>query len=301
MKEKSLLVVVVGPTAVGKTTTAIALAQRFSSQIISSDSRQFYREMEIGTAKPDAKELVQVTHRFVNSHTIEEEYDAGSFARDVHELLPSLFKDNPIQVMVGGSGLYVTAVCDGLDDMPTIEEGVRDSLKRQFEKEGLVNLLLELEQYDSDYFNKIDHSNTQRVIRALEVIRQSGKSYSSFRKNHTSLHNNFEIVKIGLEMDRQHLYDRINRRMDLMIEQGLFEEAKALHPFKDKNALQTVGYKEIFDYLEGSYDREEAIRLLKRNSRRYAKRQLTWFKKDESITWFRPDQLEEMVQLIKKR
>ena len=301
MTMKSLLIVVVGPTAVGKTSTAISLAQHYKSAIISSDSRQFYREMEIGTAKPDAEELAMAKHYFVNSHTISEEYDAGSFARDVHQLLPSLFEENPIQIMVGGSGLYNTAVCDGLDDMPTIDAGVREELKAQHAKEGMEPLLLELQRADLDYYEKIDHSNAQRVIRALEVIRQSGKSYSSFRKNHSSLTVDFDIVKIGLELDRSVLYDRINDRMDQMIADGLFEEAKSLYPFKEKNALQTVGYKEIFECFEGKYDREEAVRLLKRNSRRYAKRQMTWFKKDPNITWFNPSDGDDIIQFIANR
>ena len=233
MTMKSLLIVVVGPTAVGKTSTAISLAQHYKSAIISSDSRQFYREMEIGTAKPDAEELAMAKHYFVNSHTISEEYDAGSFARDVHQLLPSLFEENPIQIMVGGSGLYNTAVCDGLDDMPTIDAGVREELKAQHAKEGMEPLLLELQRADLDYYEKIDHSNAQRVIRALEVIRQSGKSYSSFRKNHSSLTVDFDIVKIGLELDRSVLYDRINDRMDQMIGDQVEIEQETSHVAAD--------------------------------------------------------------------
>lgn len=298
MSEQNLLVVVVGPTAVGKTAVTIALAQQFSGQIISCDSRQFYREMEIGTAKPDPNELAQVSHHFIDSHSIDQSYDAGAFATDAEKLLEQLFQDNPVQFMVGGSGLYVRAFCEGLDDMPDIKPGLRAELNDQLEKEGLETLLSELKDTDPVYYEQVDRCNPQRVIRGLEVIRSTGVPYSQFRQGGKKKVHPFRLLKIGLEMDRSQLYERIDRRMDVMIEQGLFEEATRLYPYKDKNALQTVGYKEIFDHLDGQYDKAEAIRLLKRNSRRYAKRQMTWFNKDPEVRWFAPDQIDEIVALI---
>lgn len=298
MSNLNLLVVVVGPTAVGKTAVTISLAQHFKGEIISSDSRQFYKEMEIGTAKPNPEEMALVPHHFVNSHTIHQDYDAGAFASDAEALLSSLFQKNKVQFMVGGSGLYVKAFCDGLDEMPETDLKIREELNKQLETEGLGNLLEELKGADPVYYTEVDQKNPQRVIRGLEVIRSTGLPYSHFRQGGSKKEHPFQMVRIGLDMDRALLYERIDRRMDLMIEQGLFDEAKRLFPYREKNALQTVGYKEIFDYLEGRYDRGEAIRLLKRNSRRYAKRQMTWFRKDEEVQWFRPDQLNEIIQFI---
>ncbi|WP_420580752.1 tRNA (adenosine(37)-N6)-dimethylallyltransferase MiaA [Reichenbachiella sp.] len=298
MSDKKLLVVVVGPTAIGKTAVTISLAQHFGGEIISSDSRQFYRDMEIGTAKPDAAERAMVTHHMVDSHSIEEDYDAGAFASDAEDLLKHLFDQNDIQFMVGGSGLYVRAFCEGLDEMPETDPELRGQLNQELKAEGLENLLRELKSVDPVYFDQVDKKNPQRVVRGLEVYRSTGLPFSSFRQGVKTKKHPFHILKIGLNMDREKLYERIDQRMDLMIEQGLFEEAKKLYPFRRNNALQTVGYKEIFDYLDGKYDKEEAIRLLKRNSRRYAKRQLTWFRKDTEVQWFDSDQIDEMIQLI---
>ncbi|MCV9385165.1 tRNA (adenosine(37)-N6)-dimethylallyltransferase MiaA [Reichenbachiella ulvae] len=295
------LVVVVGPTAVGKTATCIQLANHFDAEIISADSRQFYKEMEIGTAKPDAKELAQAKHYFIDSHSIVEEYDAGSFSEDARSLLNDIYQKTDIAFSVGGSGLYIKALCDGLDDMPEVEEGLRSQLRQEWEENGLEPLLEELMLRDPEYYEQVDRYNHQRVIRALEVIRSSGASFTAFRQaNQKEVVRPFTVTKIGIEENRETLYQRIDDRMDLMIEQGLFEEAEKLYPQKELNALQTVGYKEIFGYLDGEYDKEEAIRLLKRNSRRYAKRQMTWFKRDEEVVWFRRDQTEEMIQLIEK-
>lgn len=301
MSEKNLLVVVVGPTAVGKTAVTIALAQHFQGQIISCDSRQFYQEMEIGTAKPDKEEMAQIPHHFINSHSIDQDYDAGAFAEGAEKLLENLFRKNKVQFMVGGSGLYVRAFCEGLDEMPETDPQLRAELNRQLEQEGLDSLLTELKSADPVYYDLVDRKNPQRVVRGLEVIRSTGMPYSHFRQGGQQKEHAFDILKIGLEMDRTTLYQRIDHRMDMMIEQGLFEEAKALYPHKDKNALQTVGYKEIFDYLDGIHDKEETIRLLKRNSRRYAKRQMTWFKKDTEVRWFEPDQIPQIIATVEER
>lgn len=296
--KKRILVSVVGPTAVGKTAFAIKLAQKFNTEIISADSRQFYKEMQIGTAKPDDQELAAAKHHFIDSHSINEFYTSGMFERDVLDLLDRLFQDHEVVVMVGGSGLFFKAVWEGFDEMPDVKEGVREELNRIFEQYGLEVLLSELKAEDPEYYEEVDRQNHQRIIRALEVIRSSGRPFSAFRKGFKPQQRDFLNIKIGLNMDREVLFNRINQRMDLMIDAGLFEEAKSLEPHKSHNALQTVGYSEIFAFFDGEYDREEAIRLLKRNSRRYAKRQLTWFKKDKEVKWYEPNQLEEVIRLI---
>lgn len=295
-----ILLSVVGPTAVGKTTFAIQLAQHFKTEIVSADSRQFYREMEIGTAKPDAEELAAAKHHFINSHAIQEHYSVGMYERDALLLLDRLFKEYDVVVAVGGSGLFFKALWEGLDDMPEIDLNLRKALNETFESEGLEPLLQELKEQDPTYYEQVDRHNHQRVIRALEVIRSSGQPFTAFRKGaqEERPHRPWQNVKIGLSMDREQLFERINRRMDLMIEHGLFAEAMGLMPYKDHNALQTVGYSEIFRHLEGEYDKEEAIRLLKRNSRRYAKRQMTWFKKDEEIKWVQPNDLQEVIRTV---
>ncbi|PVY38920.1 tRNA (adenosine(37)-N6)-dimethylallyltransferase MiaA [Pontibacter virosus] len=294
------LIVVVGPTAVGKTDLCVRLAQHFGTDIISADSRQFYQEMSIGTAKPTAEEQQGVRHHFVDSHPITETYNAGAYEQDVLTLLEQLFLQHEAVILTGGSGLYVRAVTDGMDEMPETDPALRDSLTSRYQQEGLQPLLAQLRELDPAYYERIDKANPQRVIRALEVCLSSGQAYSDFRKA-GARERPFHIIKIGLNRDRQELYERIDHRMDLMLEQGLLEEAKALYPYRDHNALQTVGYKEIFDFLEGHYDWAEAVRLLKRNSRRYAKRQLTWFHKHADYTWFHPEQWNEMLRFIKEQ
>lgn len=286
-----------GPTAVGKTALAIALAKQLKTEIISADSRQIYREMLLGTAKPSEEELAQAKHHFINSHSIEEEYNAGQYERDVEERLTQLFERYPTLVLVGGSGLYIKAALEGFDSIPEIPEEVRANLEEQYEEKGLAWLQQELEAHDPDLFEGIDQQNPHRLIRALEVKLHTGQSIQNFRGIKKKEHS-FRIVKIGLELEREVLYQRIDSRMDAMIEQGLFEEAKNLFSKRELNALQTVGYQEIFDFMEGKYDKEEAIRLLKRNSRRYAKRQLTWFKRDGEITWL--DASESVSVLLDK-
>lgn len=284
--EKPRLISVVGPTAVGKTALAIELAELLQTEIVSADSRQFYREMTIGTAKPTEAELLKARHHFINSHSISEFYSAGDFERDTLVLLENLFKSNHNVVAVGGSGLYLKALWEGFDDIPEVDGKFREQLKHEFLEGGLEPLLLELFESDPTFHSQVDKQNHQRVIRALEIIRGTGKPFSDFRKSSTKQARHFENLKIGLQMDREKLNERIDVRMDQMIKNGLFEEAEKLLPYRNQNALQTVGYKEIFGYLDGEYDREEAIRLLKRNSRRYAKRQMTWFKADPEIKWF---------------
>lgn len=283
---KPKLISIVGATAIGKTAVGIQLAKELNTEIISADSRQFYREMEIGTAKPTAEELHLIIHHFINSHSIEEDYSAGAFERDVLSKLGNLFKTNDKVLMVGGSGLYAKAVWEGFDEIPEVEDSIREDLNTQLKGDGLDSLLKELQDKDPVYFDQVDRQNHQRVIRALEVIRSTGKTFMEFRKKKPTVKRPFENVKIGLEMDRKKLNERIDLRMDHMIEEGLFDEAERLYPQRHLNALQTVGYKEIFDYIDGKYDREEAVRLLKRNSRRYAKKQMTWFKADPEIKWF---------------
>ncbi|MEO9964504.1 MAG: tRNA (adenosine(37)-N6)-dimethylallyltransferase MiaA [Reichenbachiella sp.] len=300
MSQQNLLVVIAGPTAVGKTSVSLSLAQYFHGEIISADSRQFYREMEIGTAKPAQEELNSIAHHFVNSHSIQEDYDAGSFARDAEPLLDSLFTKNKVQFMVGGSGLYIKAFCDGLDEMPEVPKEIRNELNEEFRTSGLEPMLAELKRSDPEYYEVVDKYNPQRVIRGVEVLRATGKPYSQFRKDNVKKSHDFRILKIGLSLDREVLYDRIDQRMDVMIEEGLFEEAESLYPMRSQNALQTVGYKEIFDFIEGQYDKDEAVRLLKRNSRRYAKRQLTWFRKDPEFHWFQPNQMEAIIARIEQ-
>lgn len=294
------LIVVVGPTAVGKTDLCVRLAKHLQTEIISADSRQFYKEMSIGTAKPTAEEQQGVPHHFVDSHHITEEYNAGAYEQDALQLSKALFKEHKAVILTGGSGLYVRAISEGMDEMPETDPAIREQLTALYQEQGLQPLLEQLQQADPSYFARVDKANPQRVIRALEVCLSSGQPYSSFRKQEQQ-ERPFQLIRIGLNRDRQELYNRIDQRMDLMLAQGLLEEARSLYPYRHHNALQTVGYKELFDYLEGKYDWEEAVRLLKRNSRRYAKRQLTWFHKYPDYTWFHPDQWEEIVAFIKRQ
>jgi tRNA dimethylallyltransferase len=293
MKGKTLIAII-GPTAVGKTGLAIRLARQWQTEIVSADSRQVFRELEIGTTKPSAEELAEVPHHFVGIKSIEEEYNAGQYGRDALAVLHQLFEKHNAVILCGGSGLYVKAVCEGLDDMPTVPPGLREKIMAEYNEKGLAWLQKQVEESDPDYFVTIDQRNPHRLVRALELNYATGKPVNEFRQKKKQ-NRQFAIVKIGLEVGRDELYARIDQRMDKMIEAGLFEEAERLYPMKNLNALQTVGYQEIFGFLEGAYDREEAIRLLKRNSRQYAKRQLTWFKKDKEVRWFGPDQFEEIV------
>ena len=282
----------------GKTSAAIRLAQQLETEIISADSRQIYKELEIGTAKPTPKELTTVKHHFINIKSVEEDYDAGQFGRDALALISELFKKFDRLILCGGSGLYVRAITDGFDEMPEIAEGVREKIIRDYEEKGLKWLQQQVEASDPDYYSIVDRRNPQRLMRALELNYSTGKTLDKLRKKNKLTHS-FDIVKIGLELDREELYHRIDKRMDAMIEAGLFDEAKHFYPQRELNALQTVGYQEIFGYFDGLYDKEEAIRLLKRNSRRYAKRQMTWFKKDKEVKWFSPDKIDVIINLVR--
>jgi tRNA dimethylallyltransferase len=291
------LIIVLGPTAVGKTALCLKIAQIFHTEIISSDSRQFFKEMQIGTAKPQEAELKSVKHHLIGNKSIHEEYDVKDFEKDVLDILEGIFKVNDLAIMTGGSGLYIDIVCHGLDEIPDIDSKIREAIMDEYKQKGIDFLREELEQKDPVYFQKVDLNNPQRLMRAIEVCRGTGLPFSSFRvKKQTK--RSFKTIKIGIERDRDDLYRRINQRMDEMLEQGLFEEAEKLFPYRNLNALRTVGYTEIFGFLEGKYDKEEAIRLLKRNSRRYAKRQLTWFKRDLETNWFHPEKEEEIIHFI---
>ncbi|KAA3437770.1 tRNA (adenosine(37)-N6)-dimethylallyltransferase MiaA [Rufibacter hautae] len=298
MEQHRFLLVVVGPTAVGKTDFCVQLARHFQTQILSMDSRQFFKELSIGTAKPSPEEQGGVVHHFIDSHSIVEEYNAGAFEEDALYLLQNLFKEHQVVIATGGSGLYVRALCEGLDEMPEIKLGIREELTKRLEEEGLPSLVEQLRELDPTYAAQVDVQNPQRVVRALEVCLSSGQPYSSFRTKSKERRRNFQIIKIGLNRDRQELYDRIDQRMDLMLEQGLLDEVKSMVPYRQHQALQTVGYTELFCFLDGDYPYEEAVRLLKRNSRRYAKRQLTWFTRDPEIQWFHPDQFTEVLAYV---
>ena len=293
--------ILAGPTAVGKTSLSIQLAKRFKTEIISADSRQFYKEMEIGTAKPTEKEMEGIPHHFINSHSIHDDYNVGQFEKDTLKLLDELFQKNDVVFVVGGSGLYVKALCEGIDEMPSIPVEIRQNLNTEFEQNGIEYLQKQVMESDPEYFEIVDQQNPQRLIRALELYRATGKNMSYYRAQEKQIERPFNIIKIGLERPREELYDRINLRMDQMIAEGLFDEAEKLYLFKDLNALQTVGYSEIFGFLDGEYDREEAVRILKRNSRRYAKRQMTWFKRDSEFVWFSAENKGEVIDYLERR
>jgi len=295
-KQKQLIVIA-GPTAVGKTDVAIRLAEELKTEIISADSRQIFKELRIGTAKPTVQELARVQHHFIGNKSIHEEYDAGQYGRDALELIHELFKKYDQLILCGGSGLYVKAVCEGFDDLPDIPEGMRAEIVKEYEDKGLEWLQQEVKEKDPAYYSVVDQRNPHRLIRALELIRATNQTVAALRKKKKIIHD-FDIVKTGLELDREELYQRIDQRMDNMIAAGLFEEAESFYPLRHLNALQTVGYREIMEYIDGAYDKEEAIRLLKRNTRHYAKRQMTWFKKDMETRWLNPSDWKEILSII---
>jgi len=292
------LICIVGPTGIGKTSWAIQLAREFDTEIISADSRQFYREMNIGTAKPSEEELNSAPHHFINSHSIIDEYSAGDYEKEALACIESLFKKKDTLILVGGSGLFVNAVCTGLDNLPKPAEGIRESLMSLFQEKGIELLQQKLKEVDPAYYNEVDINNPQRIIRALEVFETTQIPFSVWRKKEMSLRK-FNIITIGLNMPREALYERINLRVDLMIEQGLLNEVELLIPYKNKMPLLSVGYSEIFDYFEGKLRLEEAIEKVKQNTRRYAKRQLTWFKRNKNTVWFEPNEFLEATEYIK--
>lgn len=281
----NLLISIVGPTAIGKTQLSIKLASHFKTEIISADSRQFFKEMQIGTAAPSATELESVKHHFVHHMSIHDHYNVGNFEKDAIKKLNELFKKHNIVIMVGGSGLYVDAVTKGLDDFPELDPKIRENLNQQLEINGLDFLKKKLKELDIESYNSIAIDNPHRVIRALEVCLGTNKPYSSFL-NKKKAKRSFKTISIGLNTERQIIYDRINQRVDLMVKEGLLNEVKSLLPYQDLNALNTVGYKEIFKYFNNEWTLDFAISEIKKNTRRFAKRQLTWFRKDDSIIWF---------------
>jgi tRNA dimethylallyltransferase len=290
------LILILGPTAVGKTALSVELAKYFGAEIVSADARQFYKELEIGTAKPSAEELASVPHHLINSHSFKEVVDAGSFERLALDILSELFKKHATVIAVGGSGLYVQALCEGLDPVDLRDDDLRASLAQ----ESIEHLQEKLKALDPDYYAEVDLQNPQRLMRALEIITLTGKKYSELRTGNKKARD-FNIIKIGLNDDRELLYQRINSRVDDMLKKGLEEEAKTLYPFKNEYALQTVGYSEWFDYFDGKHSRDTAIELIKRNTRRYAKRQLTWFRRDPEITWFHYKELESIIKHIEEK
>lgn len=287
------LIVICGPTAVGKTDLAIQLAKELKTEIISADSRQLYKEIPIGTAQPSAEELAEVKHYFIADRSISEDYNAGKFERDALELLESLFQKHDQVICCGGTGLYIKALCDGLDDVPKADDAVRLKLTERLESEGLGTLQNELKQLDPIHFKRMDSQNPQRVIRALEVCISTGKPFSSFHEKEKK-ERPFKIKKIGLELPREELNERINNRVDIMLTNGWLEEAKSVYSSRQLNALNTVGYKELFAHLSGEMTLEEATEKIKINTRRFAKRQMTWFKKDEEIHWIEKGTIESL-------
>ena len=294
------MVVVVGPTGSGKSALAVKLATHLNAPIISTDSRQVFRGMPIGTAQPTAEELAAAKHYFIADREVEDDFNCGKYETEALTLLNELFKVNEYVVAVGGSGLYVQALCEGMDDLPDADPALRENLKQRLESEGLESLVAELRVLDKKYAEEVDVCNPARVMRALEVCLATGRPYSEQRKGERA-ERPFRIIKIGTDMPRDVLYDRINRRVDMMVDEGLEAEARTMYPKRHLNSLQTVGYRELFEYFDGNCTFEEAVELVKRNSRRYAKRQLTWFRRDESTEWFNPNDLDAIFAYIVER
>ena len=295
--KRGTLIVVGGPTGSGKSALAVEIAKHFNAPIISTDSRQMYRGMAIGTAQPTAEELAAVKHYFIADREPEDDFNCGRYEVEALALLDKLFAENRYVVAVGGSGLYIQALCSGMDALPEADEELRDNLKNRLANEGVESLFAELQNLDPTYAEVVDRCNPARVMRALEVCISSGRPYSEQRSGATS-ERPFHIIKIATDMPRDILYDRINRRVDMMVEDGLIAEAEAMYPKRHLNALQTVGYREVFDYFDGKCSLDEAIELVKRNSRRYAKRQMTWFRRDSEFRWFAPAELSEIIAYI---
>jgi len=291
------LIVITGPTAVGKTALTLEIAKHYGIPIINADSRQIYKELRIGTASPTVEQMQQVYHYFVGTKSINDYYNASMYEQEVMQLLQSLFTTSPIQILSGGSMMYIDAVCNGIDDIPTVRDDIRNEMKRRYEEEGLAALVEELRQLDPEHYEVVDRNNPRRVIHALEICHQTGKTYTSFRTN-TKKERPFNIIKIALTRPREELYNRINLRVDKMVDNGLVEEARALYPLRHLNALNTVGYKELFRYFDGEWSLPEAIERIKGNTRQYCRKQLTWFKRDPQIRWFSPDDEEEIINTV---
>jgi len=296
-KNKTLLVLL-GPTGVGKTEISLRLAECFSSPIISSDSRQFYRELKIGTAAPTPSELARATHYLIGSHSIFDNYNAGEYEADVMQLLDKLFEQNDIVMLVGGSMMYIDAVCNGIDDIPSIDEATRKYWINIYNEKGLEYIQNELKKLDPTHYNEVDIQNYKRVLHALEICKMTGKPYSEFRTG-TKKIRPYNILKIGLNRPRPELYERINKRVEIMLQDGLIDEVRPLYEHRHLNSLNTVGYKELFEYFAGNWTLEFAVNMIQQNSRRYAKRQLTWFNRDKEIHWFHPDDEEQIIAFTK--
>ena len=291
------LVVLLGPTGVGKTDLSIDLAKSFGTSIVSCDSRQIYREMKIGTAVPSEQQLAAVPHFFIRTLSVNAYYNSWQFEQQALEKIHELHEKQKVVVMAGGSMMYIDAVCKGIDDIPTIDPALRQSLMNRYEEEGLESIRLQLKQLDPVFYEQVDLNNAKRVLHAVEVCLMAGVPYSSLRTN-VAKDRGFRIIKIGLMREKEELYDRINRRVDQMLQNGLMEEARSLYPYREYNALNTVGYKEWFDFFDGKIDEAEAIRLIKRNSRRCAKKQLSWFRRDGEIRWFHPDEKNRILTYL---
>jgi tRNA dimethylallyltransferase len=291
------LIVITGPTAVGKTALTIEIAKHYGIPIINADSRQIYKELKIGTASPTAEQLREVQHYFVGTKSVNDYYNASMYEQEVIKLLQTLFTTSSIQLLSGGSMMYIDAVCNGIDDIPTIREDIRNEMKRRYQEEGLETLCEDLKRLDPEHYETVDRQNHRRVIHALEICYQTGKTYTSFRTQ-VKKQRPFEIIKVGLNRDREELYQRINLRVDEMMAQGLLDEVMSMNKYRDVNALNTVGYKELFDYMDGRWPLEEAVERIKGNTRRYARKQLTWYRRDERVMWFHPHQQQEILNYI---
>lgn len=293
------LILLLGPTGVGKTELSLRIAEHFGSPIISSDSRQLYKDLPIGTAAPTPEQMARVKHYMVGTLSLTDYYSASNFEQEVVALLADLHQTLPHVVMTGGSMMYIDAVCKGIDDIPTVTPEIREEIYRQFENEGLAPILKELKEKDPAHYEEVDRNNFKRVIHAVEICRMTGKPYTLFRTN-TKKERPFRILKIGLNRDREELCDRINRRVDQMMEDGLLEEARRVYPFRHLNSLNTVGYKELFNYFDGTWSLDLAVEKIKRNSRVYARKQMTWFKRDTEIRWFHPDEEAAILEHIEE-
>ncbi len=293
------LIVILGPTGIGKTSLSIDLAKHYKTEIISSDSRQFYKELKIGTAAPTQEQLSIIKHHFIGNISIHDYYNARIFENQAIKTLNNIFKTKNTAIMVGGSGMYIDAVCNGIDDMPDIDPKIRNFLIQKYKNQGIEALRLELKRLDPEYYNKVDLKNHKRILRGLEIFYQTGKKYTSFHTN-TKKIRDFNIIKIGLFTDREKLYKQINLRVEQMIKDGLIDEAQKYIKYKNLNALNTVGYKELFEYFDKKISIDEAIRLIKRNTRHYAKRQISWFKRYDDINWFNKDNTKNIIEFLSK-
>lgn len=300
MNSKPTLIVLIGPTGIGKTDLSLNIAEHYNTEIISADSRQLYADLKIGTAAPTPEQLARVKHHFVGTLQLTDYYSAAQYEAEVMKKLDELFKRHNVIVLTGGSMMYVDAVCKGIDDIPTVDEETRKTLMQHYENVGLERLCAELKILDPEYYDIVDKKNPKRVIHALEICYMTGQTYTSFRTSQTK-ERPFNIIKVGLRREREELYARINKRVDIMMEDGLLEEAKSVYQYKNLNSLNTVGYKEMFKYLDGEWELPFAIEKIKQNSRIYSRKQVTWFKRDTDITWFHPDDTNNIMSFIEER